>query len=267
MPQSPPPSSRRPKIVTALIETFGFSPLLATLVALFLAFLAGATVLWIYLSAPPRTLTITSGPPGSLFERYAGDYQKVFAERGVTLRIVPSGGSRENLERLQAAESGVDVGFVQGGLVGGKAPRGLVSLGSVAYQPMWVFYRSPTPIIRLSELAGKRLGIGASGSGVQTLARTVLEANGIAGAPTTLIEQASEGAGNDLLAGKLDALFLMGDSAPLQTLRALMRAPSVQLYSFTQADAYVRRMSYLNKIILLQGSIDFGRNFPRRTSR
>jgi TRAP-type uncharacterized transport system substrate-binding protein len=257
-----PSKSRRPKIVTALIETFGFSPLLATVAAFFLFLLGAAALLWVVLSAPPRTITLTSGPPGSSFQRHAENYQKALAESGIVLKIVPSGGSLDNLQRLSAPDSGIDLGFVQGGLVGENPPPGLVSLGSVAYQPLWVFYRGTTHIDRLSELAGKRIGIGADGSGVQALARALLEANKITGAPTTLVEQASEDAGKDFQAGRLDAIFLMGDSAPFQTVRTLILAPDVQIYNFTQADAYVRRLSYLNKIVIPQGAIDFGQNLP-----
>ena len=259
-----PPKSKSPrsKLVTALIETFGFSPLLATMIALALALLAGAAVLWVVLSAPPRTLTLVSGPPGSTFERYAESYAKALKTHGITLKIVPTGGSLDNLQQLKTPGTEVDLGFVQGGLVGEAPPPDLASLGSISYQPLWVFYRSANRIDRLSELAGRRVGVGAVGSGVQKLARALLEANGITGAPTTLVEQASEEAGKDFLAGKLDAIFLMGDSAPVATLRALLRTPGVQIYSFTQADAYVRRFSYLNKIVLPEGSIDFGRNLP-----
>lgn len=256
--------SRRPKLVTALIETFGFSPWLASLVALFLLLLGGAAILWVVLSAPPRTITITSGPPGSTFERYADAYRKELAEKGVTLKIVPSDGSLDNLQRLKDPKSGIDLGFVQGGLVGENRLPGLVSLGSISYQPLWLFYRNPTPITRLSELAGKRLGVGMAGSGVQVLARALLEANEITAAKATFVEQPGEAAGKDFQAGKLDALFLMGDSAPRDMLRAFLRAPDIQVYSFTQADAYVRRgaFSYLNKIVLPQGSFDFALNLP-----
>jgi hypothetical protein len=41
-----------------------------------------------------------------------------------------------------------------------------------------------------------------------------------------------------------------------------VRAPEVQLFNVTQADAYVRRHPYLNKILLPQGSIDLGKNLP-----
>ena len=254
--------SRRPKLVTALIETFGFSPLLASLAALLLVFLGAAAALWVVLSSPPRTITISTGPEGSTFQRYAERYREQLAPHGITLKIVPSGGSLDNLQRLQAPGSGVDLGFVQGGLAGDIPPPGLVSLGSVSYQPLWVFYRGTAHLARLAELAGKRVGIGADGSGVQELARALLSANGITGAPTTLVEQASEEAAKDFQAGKLDAIFLMGDSAPTKLVGSLLRNEGVQLYNFTQADAYVRKLSYLNKIVLPQGAIDFSTNLP-----
>jgi hypothetical protein len=54
----------------------------------------------------------------------------------------------------------------------------------------------------------------------------------------------------------------MGDSAPTQTLRDLIRSSDVHAYNFTQADAYVRRYAYLNRIVLPEGSFDFGKNLP-----
>lgn len=259
---NPPPDKKRLRIVTALIETFGFSPALASGIALLLALLCAAAVVWVVQSAPPRTLVLTSGPEGSSFHRWAGNYQKALARRGVTLEIRPSVGAFENLQRLQAADSGVDIGFIPGGLAKEEQLGGLISLGSVAYQPLWIFYRSPAPIDRLSALEGKQLAVGPVGSGTRTLALALLEANGITGAPTTLLDLDTATAAAALLEGKVDAVFLMGDVASLRTLRTLMRAPDVQLFNFIQADAYVRRRSYLSKMQLPQGSIDLGKNLP-----
>ncbi len=254
--------SRRLKLVTALIETFGFSPWLATTVAVFLLGLGVAVLLWIYLSAPPRVVTIMGGPPGSTFERYAQAYQKELAQHGVTLKIVPSNGSLDNLKRLSAPGTDVDLGFVQGGLVGDEPPPGLVSLGSVAYQPLWVFHRGTDRLRLLAQLGGQRIGIGAPGSGVHALARALLEANAITASPTVLDEQESADEAKAFLAGKLDAIFLTGDSAPTQLVRTLLRTPAVQVYDFAQADAYVRRISYLHKIVVPEGAIDFAHDLP-----
>ena len=76
--------------------------------------------LWITLHfvhpAPPNTIVMTAGGEGSMFEVYAGRYAKILARQGVTLKILPSQGSLENLKRLSDASFSVDVGFVQGGI-------------------------------------------------------------------------------------------------------------------------------------------------------
>jgi len=181
IPMDAPKPAKRPAIVAALIETFGFSPAVATVVVILVAALLGLAALWVIRSAPPRTVVLTSGPEGSSFQRTADNYQKALAKRGVALEIRPSGGSLDNLKRLQAGE--VDIGFVTGGISEGQDLGGLMSLGSVAYQPLLVFYRSPAPIERLSELAGKQIAVGAPGSAARVLALTLLKANGIEGAP------------------------------------------------------------------------------------
>ena len=71
-------------------------------------------------------------------------------------------------------------------------------------------------------------------------------------------------AANQLLAGTVDAVFMMSDSASSQTMRTLLRSPGIQLLSFEQADAYTRRFNYLNKLRLPEGSLDFGKNLPQQ---
>lgn len=122
-------------LVTALIETFGFSPALATVTALGVGALCCLALIWVIRSAPPRSLVITSGPDGSSFRRVADSYRELLAVQGITLEVLPSLGSSENLKRLQVGTPHVDLGFVQGGLDKDANLDGLMSLGSVSYQP------------------------------------------------------------------------------------------------------------------------------------
>jgi TRAP transporter TAXI family solute receptor len=249
-------------IVSGLSENFGLSKTMATLAVIFITALCVLAVVWFVRSAPPRTIAISSGKPGSTYQRYAEQYKKILAQHGVDLQIVASAGSLQNLHRLRSSQPGIDIGFVQGGLAEGQNLDNLISLGSLAYQPLFVFYRSSTPFNRLSELAGKRIAVGTKGSGTRPLALALLKANGITGASTTLLDLDADEATAALLAGKLDAIFLMGESAPIQVLRTLIHSPDVQMYNFAQADAYVRRFTYLNKIELPEGSIDLGTDLP-----
>ena len=235
----------------------------AVVAAMLIGFVLCFGVFWFLHAAPPRTIVITSGTPGSSFETYAMKYRQILARNGVTLKVLPSQGSLENLKRLQDSVVRVDVGFVQGGVTNGSNHRKLVSLGSVAYQPLMVFHRGTNSLSLLSELAGQRLAIGPDGSGTRSLALILLGLNGIhPGGATTLLDLEGETAAKALLESAVDAVFLMGDSTSPQVMRQLLLTPGIQILNFTQADGYVRRITYLNKLELPKGSIDFGKIFP-----
>jgi hypothetical protein len=170
----------------------------------------------------------------------------------------------ENLKRLSDPAFRVDVGFVQGGLTAGVDISDLVSLGSMFYEPLTVFYRGSMPMQRLSRLSDKRIAVGAPGSGTHALAVTLLKANGIeeSGA-AKLLPLGGEDAVRAILAREVDAAFLAGDSATGANMRKLLAAPEIHLLDFVQADAYVRRFPYLSKLQLPVGSIDLGKNLPR----
>ena len=220
---------------------------------------------WYVRPAPPNTITIISGPTGSVFQRTAEKYRKILARSDVKLQILPSEGSLENLKKLNDPTFRVDLGFVQGGVSAGMSVEKLVSLGSVFHEPLAVFYRSAVPMDRISELTGKRLAIGREGSGTHVLAMILLKANSIEpGGATTLVDLSGEDAAQALMEGKVDAAFLMGDSAAPPIMRKLMRTAGIRMLDIAQADAYVRRFPYLNKLLYPMGVFDFDKNIPSR---
>jgi hypothetical protein len=244
-------------------ETFGLSRMAALSVVMFAGLVMAGGILWFVLSAPPRELVMTAGPEGSSFERFAEKYRDILSSNGVTLKILPSQGSMENLQRLSNKSLPIDIGFVQAGQTNDGNGAELFSLGSVAYQPLLIFYRTNAPATLLSDFSGRRLAIGAAGSGTHMLAMTLLETNGIAtNGDTKLLDLDADGAADALLAGKVDAVFLMGDSASRTTLLKLLRSPGIQIFDFVEADAYSRRFSYLNKLVLPRGAIDLGKDVP-----
>ncbi|MEI7732938.1 MAG: TAXI family TRAP transporter solute-binding subunit [Verrucomicrobiota bacterium] len=249
--------------LTSFSETFGLGRKVALGAVIVVSFLILTAVVAFVESAPPSTLTIISGPVGSSYHTNAEKYRLILARNHVKVKVLTSRGSIENLQTLNARSSGVQVGFVQGGMTNGIDLDRLVSLGSISYQPLMIFYRGTTTVEVLSGLAGRRLAIGAEGSGTRVLALTLLATNGItAGGPTTLVDLEAEEAAQALIEGRVDAVFLMGDSASSRIMRKLLHAPEVHLLSFSQANAYTRRFRFLNKLELPKGSIDFGRNLP-----
>ncbi|RAR60547.1 TRAP-type uncharacterized transport system substrate-binding protein [Paraburkholderia unamae] len=211
--------------------------------------------------APPNTLTMSAGPKGSTYWNDAQKYKAILARNKITLNVLESEGSAQNLQRVSDPKSNVDVAFVQDGIAT-KVPDGVVSLGSVAYVPLVVFYHGPVAT-KLSQFEGQRLAIGAEGSGTRELALTLLKANGIEpGGPTKLLPLSGDDAARALVAGKIDVAILAGDSAQPPVMGRLMRMPGVRFFDFVQADAYARRFPYLTAITIPMGAFDFGRNLP-----
>ena len=236
--------------------------------------LASAAAIWLTLyfvrPAPPNTLTISSGPAGSSFALLAQRYRSILARSGITLKILPSEGSLQNLERMRARDSRVDIALVQAGIGAARASDragegNLVSLGTMSYQPVAIFYHAAKPLSRLSQLWGKRIAIGKPGSGTHALALALLAANDVTPtAPTRLLDTEGAAARNELLEGSADAIFLTGDSTPPAIIGAMLHARGVRLFTFGQADAYVRRFPYLHRIDIPAGAFDLGENLPPR---
>jgi TRAP-type uncharacterized transport system substrate-binding protein len=212
---------------------------------------------------------MSGGPKGSSFENDAEKYRAILARNGIDLKIVGSAGSLQNLDRLSDPHSHFDVALVQAGIAetGRKAhdTNDLVSLGSMFYQPLTVFYRGRRPLSRLSQLTGKRIAIGKTGSGTRLLALALLDANGIGlNGPTQLLDLEGEAAHQALLNRQVDAIFLTGDSAPTATIRALLHTRGIRIFTFPQADAYTRHFPYLHELQIPEGTFDLGANLPAK---
>lgn len=233
-----------------------------------LALIAVVLMLHFLKPAPPKHLRLAAGADGSSFQTVAQRYKAILARNGITLDLVPTEGSAENLGLL--AQHKVDIALVQAGVTlkdeaGKDGIDDVVSLGTVQRQPLLIFYRAAKPIAKLSELQGRKLAIGAQGSGTRVLALALLAANGIAenDRKTDLSELDGDEAVSALESGKIDAMFLSGDNASLLAARQLLHADGVRLYDFgAQGDAYERRFRYLNRFDLPEGAFDLGENLP-----
>ncbi len=212
--------------------------------------------------APPHKLTMVTGPADSTFARVGERYKKILAREGITLTLLPSQGSVDNLNRLAEPKSKVDIGLVQAGLTTTDTSE-LVSLGSMFFEPVELFYRGSTDLQRVSELAGRRIAVGPEGSGVRALALALLKANGIEEqGPIQLSNLEGAAAAKALIDHQLDAIFLTGDSASPQAVKELLHTEGVRMFAFARADAYVRRFPYLNKIPIPAAAFDLGQGLP-----
>lgn len=236
------------------ILTIGL-PALALVVALF-----WAASLFVQ-PAPPKTIVMTTGSESGAYHGYAKRYQEILARQGITLELRTSSGALENLKRLKDGASGVTVGFIQGGTASAAEGEGLMSLGSMYYEPLWVFYRDRAPLDRIAQLQGKRLAIGAEGSGTRKLAMQVLAANGLDGDAQRLLPISGDAAVEALRAGQADAAFVIA-GADSAIVKKLLGLEGVRLMNFAQAGAYVKRFPFLHKVTLPRGAVDLVQDVP-----
>ncbi len=212
--------------------------------------------------APPSHIVITTGGEAGAYYQFAKRYAALLARDGITLEVRASAGSLQNLERLKAGEA--DIAFVQGGVVtppeDGEDESGLLSLGSMFYEPVWVFYRGAGAYTRLTDLRGKRIAIGQEGSGVRQLAQQLLAANELE-VGNELVPLSGLKAAEELQQGRIDAAFIIAaENAPV--VQVLLRSPGVRVMSFSQASAYQRRFPFLTRLTFPHGVADLVRDFP-----
>jgi TRAP-type uncharacterized transport system substrate-binding protein len=211
--------------------------------------------------APPKTVVMSTGPLDGAYHGFAERYKAIFAQYGVTLELKPSAGAVENFERLKTRQDGVSLALIQGGIATAENAPGLVTLGSVFYEPSWIFYRGELRLDLGPPLRGKRIAIGTPGSGTMMAAMQVLRSAGVAEPPTALHEIGGLAAAKALEDGDVDAVFYVA-AVDAPGVQRLLAAPGVRLLAIRRADAYARRMPHLTKLTLPEGAVDLARNIP-----
>jgi len=221
--------------------------------------------------APPDTLILATGGAGGAYQSFGAAYKEVLGRHGVRVIEQPSAGSTENLEWLRNPDLAVDAAFVQGGTARVQQDDALVSLGSLYNEPLWIFYREELAegngdLNQIAQLKGRRIAIGAVGSGTRHLAQDLLYASQIDVGNTRLLDQGGLGLARAFAAHKIDAAFLVGppQSAAVWT---LLHTPGVKLMSLAHADAYARHFPYLSSLVLPRGAISIATDLPPRDVR
>ena len=224
-----------------------------------------ALAYWLVDPSPPSHLTISSGQENSAYQEFAKKYASALAQNHIKLTQKPSLGSQENLQRLSTADSGIDIAFVQSGSTDQAQAegKGLISLGSLFTEPVWLFFRDDRDIAQLTDLRGLKINAGPEGTGVPRLMRRLLDANGVEPGQLTLGALEDTPATVALLDGRIDGLvFSSAPDAPL--IQMLLQTPGIRLFDFAQAEAYTRRLPFLSHVVLPRGIVDLGRDLPPR---
>jgi TRAP-type uncharacterized transport system substrate-binding protein len=210
---------------------------------------------------PPHSVAMAVDPAGSFSAELGKRYRALLAQHGIDLRLVPSAGAVDSLARLRDPESGISIAIIPGGITNQQESPGLVSLGTLFYEPLWVFSRGKS-LEKHEQLRGLRISIGPEGSASHALSLEFLSRVGIIDEKSaTLLSLTPQESAARLLHGDIDVAVLMGAwDSPL--IQQLLTAKEVDLMSIRRADAFVALYPYLNKLVLPAGVADMAANRP-----
>ncbi len=227
---------------------------------------------------PPKRLVLATGPDQSAYAAFGARYKAELKKHGIEVELRATPGARENLRLLHNAKENVDAAFVQGGSSESTQARTpeqeaaelpLVSLGSLFYEPVWIFYREEAakaarkePVLaQLAQFRGMKVNVGARGSGSPGLFTRLLADNLVDREEVIRSRLEPTPAVAALLEGQQDAIVLV--SAPESPLvQMLLQTPGIRVFEFPQAEAYARRRAYLSPVTLPRGVADVGRDVP-----
>ena len=233
-------------------------PLIAIVVTVVVVLIATFMILR---TMPPRVVVMATGTEGGAYNEIGKRYREILARAGVELRLRQTGGSVENVELLRDRRSGVSVGLVQGGSLGDTEVSELESLGTVFYEPLWLFTRSELRGAGLDGLRGRKISIGPEGSGTRVLALELLKRQGLDKQVGELLPFGAQVAGEKLIAGEIDAaIILLSWDSPV--IKQLLADERIDVMSFPHTDAFVALYPYLNKVVVPAGMGDLAKNRP-----
>lgn len=213
--------------------------------------------------APPRKIVMAVSNADLNYHAFASIYAVYLKREGITLETRASTGDAQNLAWLKSPDSDVDIAFMQDGAASNAGAGQLLSLGSLYYQPVWIFSRGKQALDHVADLKGKRIAIGQVGEGTYIVAHQMLSASGISAGNSQLLTMGGETAADALLTGQVDAAFFV-DVATSPLIQSILAAPNIQLVNLADAEAYSRKYTYLHHLVLPEGAMDLSRNLPDR---
>lgn len=212
--------------------------------------------------APEKKLVIATGSKNGNYYKVALEYKKLLEANKIEVTLLNTAGSVENIKLLESGKA--DIGFVQNGILNPNKTE-LEFLANIYYEPLWVFYKNDNyKIDYLIQLISKKISIGNNGSGTKDLASRLLADNGIDDKNSTILNYSDEVAKKKLLAGEIDAMFMV-TSHESQNVKELLENPKINVLSVKRAKAYSQKYSFLEALTLHEGTLDLYKNLPDET--
>lgn len=208
---------------------------------------------------------------GSSYE--GGDWYKAaikssefLKKKGLDSEVVVTEGAVDNVNRLIDPNNPINATFTYGMALNEAQRNQIVSLGSVSYDPVWIFYRKDRiPHLESPrDLANYRVSMGPHGSGSYEIGKILMDVYGIqVEGNDHFISDEFEVSHQRFMDGKTDALIMVATVLD-PIVQDILRTPAVELYSFSNADAFDKRFNSFEAVRLPAGSVSIYPQIPAR---
>ena len=205
-----------------------------------------------------KTLNFTTGGDQGTYYAFGGVMaQKITEVTDTSVTAITSGGSKANIEALEAGDA--QFGFVQSDVMAyGYAGTRLFDKAVTNFSTVAALYMEQVQIVTLdpsiktvADLAGKNVSIGAAGSGVYFNAIDVLGVYGLTENDIKPTYQSFGDSADALQDGKIDAAFIVA-GAPTNAVTSLAATKDVYLVSLDDEhiDALIAESPYYSRNVI-----------------
>lgn len=230
---------------------------------IFLLVLGLIALLYVTRPVPPASIRLATGQSEASMDLLGQKYAEHFARHGVRLELVQTAGAFENVDLLRSGK--VDAAFSLGGMVNDE-DSALVSLGSIEYQPLWIFYRgaeyagdNPADFFR-----SRTFSINVPGSGTRSLSEKILALHGITVKGNRRLATLPTAQGvSALKAGQIDGIFLVA-AIEARNIQRLLAIPDIRVLNLVHAHTYNHTFKFLEPITLPRGALDPKKDLPSK---
>ena len=197
-----------------------------------------------------RTVSLDTGSKGGGFLLYGEALAKVLSASHLQLQVNETQGTAANINRLDARQ--IDAALLVMGPTydawtgqaqwAGKPVRGMRALFPMYETPFHVAVAASSPINSVSQLAGKRVGVGPARGTAEGFLRGLLEANGLA---VVFVNGNPSDHAKQLASGQIDA-FWFGAGLPVPGFVEAAQIAPIKVFGLTEQEraAFIKRFPY-----------------------
>jgi uncharacterized protein len=220
--------------------------------------LAGANLLLLGCASTPTRPSLTelgiySAGAGSAFLPYAQGLASYLNQQGMKAQALTSAGSIENIRKIDAEPQKLGTVFLgtayeaitgTGTWTQGQKFSNLRALFPMYETSFQVAALRTSGIASISALATKRVGVGPAGGPAESFFKGLVDSMGL---QVEIVNGTPAALANDLLAGKIDALW-QGASLPIPALKQVADSAVAVVFGLSEAElaAMLKRFPFLS---------------------